>query len=225
MTPPTAEAAGFPRHLHGAVEDEPGPGCDVDRADHIRVRGVSAPLAEKVGLRDAVLLRDIPAGRAGAGGNDDAHDVGSRDSGCGNSSRSTREVKPLNRFAMYEADDFGSCSTNRCTWSGMTSSATMSHPRSSAFRRIDSSRCSATHPPSTRRRHFGHHTTCDPRSYTPPENRRTFLVTATHPICARAVSTPERRWRGQHGASSESIVRSVAAIHPAAEATGRLAAN
>src|SRR5690606_23503874 len=37
---------------------------------------------------------------------DDDHNVGSRDLRCGNSSRSTREVNPLNWFATYEADDF-----------------------------------------------------------------------------------------------------------------------
>jgi hypothetical protein len=49
---------------------------------------------------------------------DDDHKVGIRDLRCGNSARRTREVKPLNWFATYEADDFGSCLTNRCTRPG-----------------------------------------------------------------------------------------------------------
>lgn len=47
--------------------------------------------------------------------NDDDHSVGIRLLRCGNSSRNTREVKPLNWFATYEADALGSCLTNRCT--------------------------------------------------------------------------------------------------------------
>src|SRR6185437_8453183 len=61
------------------------------------------------------------------------HRVGSRDLRCGNSSRSTRDVYPLNWFATCAGESAGLVLTNRCTWSGMTSHATTRHPFAAAF--------------------------------------------------------------------------------------------
>src|SRR3977135_3873210 len=61
----------------------------------------------------------------------------------------------------------------------------ISQPFSVAFCSISSRSRTPTRPPSTRRRYFGHHTTCSPRSYTPPEYRRTFRVTVTRSLYRR----------------------------------------
>jgi len=45
----------------------------------------------------------------------DDHSVDIRERGGGNSSRGTRDVEPVNRFATDEADAVGSSLTNRCT--------------------------------------------------------------------------------------------------------------
>lgn len=175
MTPPTRRRAGFLcRWLGHVAEDQPGPDEHVHRAGVVRVG--------RLGRSPWVLMYFSTAAAdtvpADAAKYDDDHKVGIRDFRCGNSSRSTREVKPLNWLATYEAEDFGSCLTKRWTRSGVTSRVVISQPRSSAFCRISSSRRSATRPSRTGRRYFGHHTTWSPRSCTPPENRRTFLTTA-----------------------------------------------
>ncbi|SIO88495.1 hypothetical protein BQ8420_19210 [Nocardiopsis sp. JB363] len=120
---------------------------------------------------------------------DEDHRVGSFDLKWGNSSRRTRDVYPLNWLATYDADALGSCLTNKCTWSGITSTAMICQPRSSALDLSSSSRRCATPPPSTGRRYFEHHTTWSPRSYTPPENRRTLRVTDTREVYKRHRST------------------------------------
>ncbi len=66
----------------------------------------------------------------------------------------------------------GRTRTNRCTWSGMTSFATICHVFSAAISSNSPSSRPATRPPSSRRRRFGHHTRCRPSDVTPPADRR-----------------------------------------------------
>src|SRR4051812_44360573 len=69
VTPPPRERGGFSLTLAGVADDQPDP-LDVQRADHVRVRGVPADHADEVGLGEAVLLREVPAPGGGtrAGG-------------------------------------------------------------------------------------------------------------------------------------------------------------
>src|SRR5699024_11347956 len=67
VTPPTAEAAGFPRHLCGVVEGRPGPE-DVRRPDHVGVLGERALNAPERLLRGADLRGAVPVVAARVGG-------------------------------------------------------------------------------------------------------------------------------------------------------------
>src|SRR3979490_2565268 len=87
------------------------------------------------------------------------HSVGIRVFNQGNSSRNTREVRPLMALTSLCTPYCGSTSTRRCTWSGMVSSSTSHAPFSSTTSRMSCFRRASMRPPITRRRYFGHHTT------------------------------------------------------------------
>src|ERR1700676_533427 len=90
----------------------------------------------------------------------------------GNSARNSRAVRPLKARTTAAGASVGPTRTNRCTWSGMTSLATISQPCSAAICSTSSPQRAATRPPRTRRRYFGHHTKCNPSEHTPPGVRR-----------------------------------------------------
>jgi hypothetical protein len=81
------------------------------------------PAAGERHVREPLLLTGRWAKKERVGANhvpesteyDDDHSVDGFEHGYGNSSRSTREVNPLNRFAAYEAGGVGSCLIKRRT--------------------------------------------------------------------------------------------------------------
>ena len=84
------------------------------------------------------------------------------------SCRSARLAEPLNWLAANAGESFGVVLANRCTWPGMIWHATIRHPCPAAFAPISSRSRIPGWPLSTCLRYVGHHTTCRPRSYTPP---------------------------------------------------------
>ena len=90
----------------------------------------------------------------------------------GNSERRIRLVRPLNARTTSAGESVGRTQRKMCTWSKMTSEATISHWCSSAIRVSGSSSRRATRPPKIRWRYFGHHTRCRPHEVTPPALRR-----------------------------------------------------
>ena len=86
------------------------------------------------------------------------HRDGRRRLSQGNRSRSTREVDPLNWFASCCGASVGGAKTKTCTWSGMTSRASTVQSSAAAFSCSSATKASATAPPSTGRRYFGHQT-------------------------------------------------------------------
>ncbi len=90
----------------------------------------------------------------------------------GNSERRIRLVRPLNARTTSAGEPVGRTQRKMCTWSNMTSEATISHWCSSAIWVSSSSRRRANRPPKIRWRYFVHHTRCRPSEVTPPALRR-----------------------------------------------------
>ena len=89
-----------------------------------------------------------------------------------NSRRNTRDVCPLSARTTSAGESIDETRTKMCTWSGITSLATIAQPCSSAISMSKEFNRAATRPPSTRRRYFGHHTRCNPSEVTPPALER-----------------------------------------------------
>jgi hypothetical protein len=123
-----------------------------------------------------------------------------------NSARSTRDVRSLNRRASSAGESLGRTLTKMCTWSGITSLAAISQALSKAISSSSSFNRAATRPTKSRRRYFGHHTTCKPSELTPPAERR-------------------KRVEDMTGSEYESAVTLTGGVGPAARALTRLTAE
>jgi len=171
---------------------QPGPGCyvpcAVDIGVHAAVHG-----ADRASLpRAHAFLAALVAGDAGVPG---VHEYDSPLSFCRfsgdlnwqttdvenfpgfpdgilgpelmDSLRKQRRSVSARKFATNAGESFGRVLANRCTWSGITSHATIRHSCSAALASISSRNRTATGPVSTCLRYLGHQATCRPMSYTP----------------------------------------------------------
>lgn len=111
----------------------------------------------------------------------------------GNSERRPGEVWPFSAVTTSAGPSAGQTRTNRCTWSGITSSATISHPRSSVISTRSPANRSVTRPPRNMHlRYVGRQTTCRPGELTPPAERRKRVALMTGPTNRSGASVPRK---------------------------------